>query len=172
MSFRERYEQARRRMEESNMDDRQAWRALRHVLAQRLWRLRLVRLAAPWFRRRARRLLAAAQAGDPEAQYFYAQDRRKAGDIDAALICYSAAAEQGYTRAMVNAGKIWQDRANPRQAYDLYMQAAEADDPIGAFNAGVLADSFGHVATAQTYYQQARDLGHPHAALRLDPGFR
>ena len=169
---RSRYDDARRRFEASGMDNSQAWQALRDMLAQRFWRLPVVRLAAAWFCLRARRLLEAAPAGDAEARYFYAQDRRKASGTDAALIRFSVAASQGYTKAMVNARMLLQGRGDLQRAYELYVAAADADDPIGAFDAGMMAEYFGYEATAQTYFQRARDLGHPHAALRLDPGFR
>ena len=164
--FSERWKLAHDRATDVGMTDKQALRMVRHLLGQRLWRLRIVRLAAPVFRRRAHAHLEAAQAGDMCAQYNYALDRRNAGDHKVALVWFSAAAEQGLAMAMVNAARLLEPTDLDR-ALSWYERAAAAEDPIGAYNSAVLHRRAGREPLAQEYYRLAHRLGHPHAALHV-----
>ncbi|MFI8691216.1 tetratricopeptide repeat protein [Stutzerimonas kunmingensis] len=122
--------------------------------------------------RAARLVLAAAAAGELEAQALLGQILLDGRGIEAdpalALIWFSIAADRGHAMACNMAGRChehgWGAPANPARAADFYRRAAEMGLDWGMYNlANLLATGRGisqDEAAAYRLYRQAAELGH------------
>jgi TPR repeat protein len=122
--------------------------------------------------RAARLVLAAAAAGELEAQALLGQilldGRGIQADPALALTWFSIAAERGHAMACNMAGRChehgWGAAANPARAVDFYRRAAEMGLEWGMYNlANLLATGRGisqDEAAAYRLYRQAAELGH------------
>lgn len=122
--------------------------------------------------RAARLVLAAAAAGELEAQALLGQilldGRGIQADPALALTWFSIAADRGHAMACNMAGRChehgWGAPANPARAADFYRRAAEMGLDWGMYNlANLLATGRGisqDEAAAYRLYRQAAELGH------------
>ena len=122
--------------------------------------------------RAARLVLAAAAAGELEAQALLGQILLDGRGIEAdpalALTWFSIAAEHGHAMACNMAGRChehgWGTPANPARAAHFYRRAAEMGLDWGLYNlANLLATGRGvplDEAAAYRLYRQAAELGH------------
>ncbi|MCD1639145.1 tetratricopeptide repeat protein [Stutzerimonas sp. R40042] len=122
--------------------------------------------------RAARLVLAAAAAGEVEAQALLGQILLKGYGIQAdptlALTWFDIAAERGHTMACNMAGRChehgWGCAADPARAAEYYRRAADLGLDWGMYNlANLLATGRGVVqdhTTAYRLYRQAAELGH------------
>ena len=128
------------------------------------------RKAAEWIRRAAESL--------PVAQYWYGrtltEGRGLETDLAAARVWLGSAAENGIVEAQVMLGELMLNaRGGPRDqgaAGDLFAKAAAQGHAGAMFALGVLADGNGHGAdrtSAQQWFRQAAERGHPYAQLML-----
>ena len=121
---------------------------------------------------------AAAAVGFPTAvgYCFYEAWGGRAIDDDKAFKAFSAAAEQGYTRAVVLLGCCYQDgqgvEKNLSEAVKLYTQAVEKGNGLAMYNLGFCYETGNcglsrDVCEARRYYQMAADKGHRQAITAL-----
>ncbi|RRW18586.1 sel1 repeat family protein [Stutzerimonas stutzeri] len=122
--------------------------------------------------RAARLVLAAAAAGEVEAQALLGQILLEGHGIQAdptlALTWFDIAAERGHAMACNMAGRChehgWGCAADPTRAADYYRRAADLGLDWGMYNlANLLATGRGVVqehTTAYRLYRQAAELGH------------
>ena len=119
-----------------------------------------------------KRLLAAAQAGDAEAQYrcgamFYGGEETDA-DPAQALYWLEQAAQQGHADAQCNCGTFYYNgigtEADPTQALCWYEKAAQQGSCAAQFNCGLLySEGKGTLpdpARALYWYEKAAEQGH------------
>lgn len=128
------------------------------------------RKAAEWIRRAAESL--------PVAQYWYGrtltEGRGLEADMAEARVWLGRAAENGIVEAQVMLGEMmFNARGGPHDqsaAGDLFAKAAAQGHAGAMFALGVLADSNGQEAdrtSAQRWFRQAAERGHPYAQLML-----
>src|SRR5262249_20547565 len=128
------------------------------------------RKAAEWIRRAAESL--------PVAQYWYGriltEGRGLEADLTAARVWLGRAAENGIVEAQVMLGEMMLNARGGRRgegaAGDLFAKAAAQGHAGAMFALGVLADGNGQGAdraSAQQWFQQAAERGHPYAQLML-----
>ncbi len=123
---------------------------------------------------------AAAQAGDPRAQYNLAvlldEGRVVVRDTEAAALWYAQAAHAGYPPAQFNLGLMFLQgegvRRDPAQARLLFQLAAQRGHPEACFNLGQMfaegeAGLPQDYAQAVSWYRKAAEAGMAEAANNL-----
>jgi TPR repeat protein len=128
------------------------------------------RKAAEWIQRAAESL--------PVAQYWYGrmltEGRGVEADLTAARVWLGRAAENGIVEAQVMLGEMMVNASggprDQRAAGDLFARAAAQGHAAAMFALGVLAAGNGDGAdraSAQQWFRQAAERGHPYAQLML-----
>ena len=100
-----------------------------------------------------------------------ARTLEKAGQDLEALKLYQEAVKRGHTLAMVNYGAMLGDRGDATSEFGFYKKAAEASDPLGAYNLAVAyRDGIGTEidgAEAARWFEKAAADGDETAAFNL-----
>lgn len=125
------------------------------------------------------RTLAAAEAGDSEAQVtlgnMYLNGTHTPTNYQEALNWYEKAADQGSANAMFNIGvmhdKGFQVDQSFDEAFKWYQKAAALDFPEALYNLGIMYE-YGQAATrdyakAQEYYLMAAEKGEPSSQFAM-----
>lgn len=124
-------------------------------------------------------IFQAARSGNPKAQFMvgvlYERGLLGPVDLENAFIAYQDAANNGYTKSLVNMAYIKEQQGNFNEARALYSQAGDKGDSLGYLNLYVLEKREGNTKQADNALIAAAQAGNASAQhiyaselLRLD----